>query len=405
MTVLTIMTTSTNRINFTKASIDNLPLPATGWKYYYDTKVSGLAVGVGASGIKTYLLYKKVNRRPDRIKIGRTTDLTVDEARTKANEHNGKLALGSNPADKKRQQRAEITFGDMFKLYYEQHSKPYKKTHKEDLGKFEKYLSDRKYGINLAKRRLSEIGIGEIKTVFNKIAEEHPITANRVLALVSSVFTEAVRAELYEGLNPCRGVRRNKENKRSRFLTREELPAFFKAVDECRNPVARDYIKMSLVTGARRSNVLAMRWGHISFVRNEWTIPALESKNGESQTIPLLPQALDILKVRKADPDAASGEFVFPSTGASGHLVEPKKAWSTIRKKAGIEDVRLHDLRRTFGAWLAGSGANLSIIGKSLNHKSLDTTKTYDRLWNDPVREAMEKAVGSIFDAGARQSA
>lgn len=395
------MTSPTNRINFTKASIDNLPLPESGWKYYYDTKVSGLAVGVGSSGVKTYVLYKKINRRPERIKIGRTTDLTVDQARTKAIEHNGKVALGSNPADKKRQQRAEITFGDMFKLYYELHSKPHKKTHKEDLAKFTKYLSDRRYGINLSKIRLSEIGIGEIKTIFNKIAEEHPITANRVLALVSSVFSEAVRAELYKGLNPCRGVRRNKENKRSRFLTREELPAFFKALEECQNPVARDYIKMSLVTGARRSNVLAMRWDQISFVRNEWTIP--ETKNGEPQTIPLLPQALEILKARKSDPIAVSSQFVFPGTGVTGHLVEPNRAWQTIRMKAGIEDVRLHDLRRTFGAWMAGSGANLSIIGKSLNHKSLDTTKTYDRLWIDPVRDAMEKAVGSMFTAGASQ--
>ncbi len=391
------MTNSINRINFTKASIENLPIPESGWKYYYDTKVPGLAVGVGSSGVKTFVLYKKINRRPERIKIGRVTDLTVDEARTKAIEHNGKVALGSNPADKKRQQRAEITFGEMFQLYYEQHSKPHKKTHKEDLAKFHRYLSDRKYGINLAKQRLSEISLGEIKLVFNKISEEHPITANRVLALISSVFSEAVRAELFVGLNPCRGVRRNKENKRSRFLTREELPNLFSALEECKNPVARDYIKMSLITGARRSNVLAMRWDQINFVRNEWLIP--DTKNGEPQTIPLLPQALEVLKTRRSDPTAISSEFVFPGTGAKGHLVEPKRAWSTIRKRAGIEDVRLHDLRRTFGAWMAGSGANLSVIGKSLNHKSLDTTKTYDRLWIDPVREAMEKAVGSIFTA------
>lgn len=391
------MTNSINRINFTKASIENLPIPESGWKYYYDTKVPGLAVGVGSSGVKTFVLYKKINRRPERIKIGRVSDLTVDEARTKAIEHNGKVALGSNPADKKRQQRAEITFGEMFQLYYEQHSKPHKKTHKEDLAKFHRYLSDRKYGINLAKQRLSEISLGEIKLVFNKISEEHPITANRVLALISSVFSEAVRAELFVGLNPCRGVRRNKENKRSRFLTREELPNLFSALEECKNPVARDYIKMSLITGARRSNVLAMRWDQINFVRNEWLIP--DTKNGEPQTIPLRPQALEVLKTRRSDPTAISSEFVFPGTGAKGHLVEPKRAWSTIRKRAGIEDVRLHDLRRTFGAWMAGSGANLSVIGKSLNHKSLDTTKTYDRLWIDPVREAMEKAVGSIFSA------
>jgi integrase len=396
----TTMSDPVNRLNFTKANIENLPLPSVGWKYYYDTKVAGLAVGVGASGLKTFVLYKKINRRPERLKIGRVADLTVDEARKQAEKLNGEVAVGSNPADAKRKLRDEITFGDMFDRYYKEHSVPFKKTAVEDQAKFEKYLSDRKYSINLAKRRLSEISIGDLKMLFASISAEHPITANRVLALVSSVFTTAIQDELYGGSNPCRGLKRNQENKRKRFLMPDELPAFFQALSECPSPTTRDYIMMSLLTGARRSNVLEMRWSEIFLNRGEWEIPM--TKNGTSQRIPLVKDALVILAERRANPTYSGSQFVFPGTGASGHLTEPKKAWKTILKKADLTDLRLHDLRRTFGSWQAGTGSNLSIIGRSLNHKSLATTKVYDQLWLDPVRDSMETAVSAMFKAGGR---
>jgi len=167
-------------LNFTKASIEALPLPEKGWKYYYDTKVSGLGIGVGASGVKTFILYRKVNRKPERIKIGRYPDLTVDKARAQAMNLNAEISNGTNPAELKRIRRDEMTFGDLFDQYYKNHSVPHKKTHDEDKQKYDKYLSSNKDGINLASRQLSAITRAEIGQLFTKISKEHKVTSNGV---------------------------------------------------------------------------------------------------------------------------------------------------------------------------------------------------------------------------------
>lgn len=386
-----------NALNFTKAAIEALPVPGKGWKYYYDTKVSGLGIGVGASGVKTFVLYRKVNRKPERIKIGRYPDLTVDKARAAATNLNADIANGANPAELKRVRRAEMTFGDLFDQYHKNHSIPHKKTSDEDKQKFEKYLSNNKEGINLASRQLSAITRAEIGQLFTKISKEHKVTANRVLALVSSIFGKAIEWGIWHQINPCQGIRKHSENSRDRFLQPDELPKFFEQVLAYPNPTVRDYILISLLTGARRSNVLAMSWGEVNLERGEWRIP--ETKNGTPQSIPLVPDAIGILEARKKSAVCAESEFVFPGSGDTGHLVEPKKAWKIILDKAGIADLRLHDLRRTMGSWQAGTGANLSVIGRSLNHKSTQTTAIYARLWMTPVRDSMETAATAMLEA------
>ncbi len=151
---------------------------------------------------------------------------------------------------------------------------------------------------------------------------------------------------------------------------------------------------MSLLTGARRSNVLAMNWNDVNLERGEWRIR--ETKNGTPQSVPLVPDAIAILEARKNSAVCADSDFVFPGTGESGHLVEPKKAWKIVLDKAGIADLRLHDLRRTMGSWQAGTGANLSVI---VNHKSTQTTAIYARLWMEPVRNSMETAASAMLQA------
>jgi integrase len=154
---------------------------------------------------------------------------------------------------------------------------------------------------------------------------------------------------------------------------------------------------ISLLTGARRSNVLAMSWDELHLDRGEWRISM--TKNGTPQTLPLVAGAIDVLKSRKELTECADSAYVFPGAGQSGHLVEPKKAWKIILGKAGIKDLRLHDLRRTMGSWQAGTGANLSVIGRSLNHKSTATTAIYARLWMEPVRSSMQAAAAAMLEA------
>jgi integrase len=157
--------------------------------------------------------------------------------------------------------------------------------------------------------------------------------------------------------------------------------------------MTRDYILISLLTGARKSNVLSMKWKDIDFDEALWKIP--ETKNGDPQTIPLSTQSMELLLERKEE---ANSIWVFPSASSKiGHLVEPKRTWQALLKKANLEDVRLHDLRRTHGSWQAITGASSFIIGKALGHKSQSSTAIYARLDTDPVRISTQKATDEML--------
>jgi integrase len=194
------------------------------------------------------------------------------------------------------------------------------------------------------------------------------------------------------------GIRKFPEKSRDRFLQASELPRFFKALNEEPNETLRDYIFISLLTGARRSNVLSMRWNELNLEQGTWKIP--RTKTGDSQTVTLTTEAIEILKARKKE---TSSVFVFPGSGRTGHLVEPKTGWRRILERAGIKDLRIHDLRRTLGSWQAITGSSLPIIGKSLNHKNASTTQIYARLNLDPVRESVQKATVAMIKAGNRK--
>lgn len=138
-----------------------------------------------------------------------------------------------------------------------------------------------------------------------------------------------------------------------------------------------------------------MHWSDINFNRAEWLVE--ETKNGEPQTIPLIPQAIIILKERYEN---KISDWVFPSaTSKSGHIEEPKKVWKNLLERAGIKDLRIHDLRRTLGSWQAATGANSYIIGKSLGHKTQQATAIYARLNMDSVRESVARAADAMFAA------
>ena len=155
----------------------------------------------------------------------------------------------------------------------------------------------------------------------------------------------------------------------------------------------RDFIYISLLTGARKSNVMAMAWADIDLDAATWTIP--DTKSGQPVTLPLVPDAVRILASRPHN-----SQHVFPSRIGTGHLVSPQKAWRSILNRAGLKDLRVHDLRRTLGSWQAAQGTSLPIIGRSLGHSSTASTAVYARVHLDPVREAMTSATAAIVAAG-----
>jgi site-specific recombinase XerC len=304
-----------NKINFTKAIIDTLPEPEPKKRdIYHDTKTPGLQLRV--TGVKTFFVNRRIKSGdPERITLGRYPEMTIEQARRKTMKVLHDIAEGKNPAEIKRGKKAELTFGNLFSEYLERHSKPNKRTWREDESKYKTYLER-----PLGKKKLSAIDRRDIALIHSGITKDgHDITANRVLALTSSIFGWGISAGLWE-LNPAIGIKRNKEKSRDRFIQGDELPRFFEAVAKEENEAIRDYVLISLLTGARRANVLAMRWQDINFNRAEWRIE--ETKNGTPQTVTLSQEAIEILQARKPSNHAI---FVFPGLGKSRAFARTQK--------------------------------------------------------------------------------
>ena len=374
------------KVNFTKAVIGAAVAPEGGRCYLHDQKESGLVLQITATGRKSFQLYKKHQGRPVRVTLGTWPEITVEQARKKAREAKVELADGRNPNDALRQERQEMTFADLFSQYMERHAKIRKRTWQEDQNQFDRYLGA------FAKKKLSAITRKDVAALHGKIGKTAPTAANRLLALLSSVFGRAIEFGLWEGNNPCVAIRKFPEEARDRFLSKDELRRFFEVLEHYSHDIARDTILVALLTGVRRSNVHEMKWADIDWEEATWRIGL--TKNGTPQTVALVEPVIELLRERHR---RATSVFVFPGRGRTGHYVEVKTAWKTLLKRAGIENARFHDLRRTMGSWQARTGASLPIIGKSLNHKSQSTTAIYARLDLDPARSAMEKAVDAML--------
>jgi len=386
-----------SKFNFTKRALEALPSPAPGKRsYHYDSKTPGLGLAVTSAGTKTFVVYRWIKGKgPERITLEHFPAMTVEQARREAAKVNGAIAAGKNPAEDRRIRRRESTFGTLFREYLEVHAKLHTKTWKEAEANFRRYLDAWK------EKRPSQLHATDVQRWHAKLGKDRgPYAANRALELLRAVINWAIKTKridrmMLEGAeNPATGVASFKERARSRFLQSDELPRFFQAVTEEPNETIRDYVLLSLLTGARKTNVLQMRWADVNLDRATWHIP--ETKNGEAQTIPLTAEAVAILQARQAK---RVNDYVLPGEGKSGHLREPKKGWRRIRERAGVDDVRIHDLRRTLGSWQAATGASLAVIGKSLGHKDVSTTAIYARLDLDPVRRAMETATGAMLAA------
>lgn len=315
--------------------------------------------------------------------------MSPEQASNAAYKLMNEISDGINPNKEKKKLREEMLFKDLFEKYINEYAKNRKLSWKTDLGYYDRYLA------NLNSKRISDITTQDIEKLHNKIKESGGLYAsNRTLSLLTKVYNKA-KDWGWHGNNPCQGVKKFKEKSRERFIQGDEIPKFFESLNNEPNETFRDFFYICLLTGARRNNVQCMQWNEINFDRSEWKIK--ETKNGEAHTIPLALQAIDILKTRYS---FRRNNWVFPSpTSKSGHIEEPKRAWKNLLKRAEIQDLRIHDLRRTLGSWQAATGANSYIIGKSLGHKTQQATAIYARLNIDPVRESVARAVDSMFAA------
>jgi integrase len=439
------------RQKLSKTLILETPLPDVGKRTtLYDTEVVKLAVRITHTGARTFYVVKRTGASMAWVKLGDLTDMTVEKARIEAGKVLGEFASGANPAKARRAIREELTFAKAFDELLTHKRKrngtPLSEHTKRD---YQDVL--RLYLAPITGKKLSEISRTDVKAIHRKASKTSAAQADRAVAVVSSVFTFMLDQELFSGTNPASRIQKNLPAERDRFVQADELPALFAAIAQSSQ---RDYFLLSLLTGARRSNVQAMAWKDVDMDGAVWRIG--KTKNGTPQNVTLSPEALAVLRLRaEAGNDSP---FVFPGAGETGHLVEPKKAWDTCKRSASfirmldalqaagvlddekraaadelalknltkaertyqaqakaakinpddytMRDLRIHDLRRTLGSWQAKTGASLSIIGKSLNHKTHQATAIYARLDLDPVRQSVNTATSAMMEAaGLKDSA
>jgi integrase len=386
-----------SRFHFTKRSIDSLPMPAEGKpKEYFDTQQKNLCLIVRHSGSNTFFVRRKIEGVSHRILIGRYPDLSVEQARNKASIVLAQIAIGENPAEKRKEEKLEANLGEVVENYLAGYARIHCRRSAEMEKDFNRYFKD------WANRKATKITRSEAQERINALQKKHGAGgANHGLALIRAATNWNIKHGYLRDVNPWAGLEHYKMRARERFLKPDEIPKFFESLFAEPDELMRDFILMSLFTGARRTNVLSMSWKDIDLTLGIWRIPL--TKNGESQTIPLTKSALEILERRSG----ASGysDWVFPGKVTGAHLVEPKRAWQRVLARAQIEDFRLHDLRRTLGSYMAINNSSLQIIGKALGHKSTAATQIYARLSIDPIRDAMESAQDIITKAQKKQPA
>lgn len=392
-----------NSVKFTKTTLQNLPLPEAGKRAtYYDTETPKLALRVTAAGAKTFYVVKRAGREIVWLKLGAFPDMTVEQAQKAALSALAAFANNENPAEVKRARKQEPTFAELFKEYGERHGIN-KRSWATDQSLYKNHLQ------SLAPLKITTIKREAISRILSDMEKAGLAgsSINGVRALISSIYSRAIEWG-YATANPVIGIKTRAKVKRDRFLQSDELPRFFQSLAVEGNQTLRDYILLALLTGARRSNLLAMQWNEINLAESVWRIPM--TKNGTPQNVTLSPEAVTILEARKETADKST-IFVFPGNSKSGHIEEPKKAVIRVMERAGIpygrdkvNGVTLHDLRRTLGSWQAKTGASLAIIGKSLNHKSPQATAIYARLDLDPVRASVNTATSAMMEAAGLKS-
>lgn len=383
------------KVPFTKATFAHLkPIPGKR-QFFYDAGTPGLALCVLPTGKLIFYLVKRINGRSDKVRIGAYPELTIYQARTIATKMNGEIADGGDPQARKRAVRTTATLGDVFDHYRQSHLEPHSSARSlgEDVRRFKKHLT------RWRNRPVVEIQTSDVARLHTRLGKDAPVEANRVLTLLRRTVNHGKKQLGVKGDNPTEPIKKYPEQSRDRFLDGEEIKRLFMVLaDDERDPDpvdehVRDFILLALFTGARKTNLENMRWTDIDLKRGLWKIGGGESKNKMTMLVVLPDPAIEILQRR----EHRHAEFVFRDE--VGRLPGIKNQWKTIRENAHLEDLTLHDLRRTHGAWQAATGASLTIIGKSLGHKSLAATQVYARLDTNPVRESVVKATTAMLAA------
>lgn len=382
----------------TDGLVKRLDPPTTGNRIEYDTDVKGFGARVTAAGAKSFILnYRTRSGRERRFTIGQFPAWQTTAARIEAKELRKLVDQGGDPLAEIQSQREAPTVADLCERYRTDHLPKKRATSQVD----DKSMIEGRILPALRHRKVAEVSFSDIDALHRSISAAHPYRANRVVALLSKMFALAIRWG-WRTDNPAKGIERNQEVKRTRYLDAGELERLTAALADHPDRQAANIIRLLLLTGARRGEVQGARWDQFDLTKGVWTKPGATTKQKTDHRVPLSGPARQLLADLYAA-RAEGAEHVFPGRGAA-HRVELKNDWKALCKAAGIANARLHDLRHTYASMLASANISLPTIGALLGHTQPQTTARYAHLFDDPLRIATER-VGAIVSEKRGQAA
>ena len=406
----------------TKRTVDKVAPEAMRY-IVFDTDIQGFGLRVFPSGQKSWVFeYKGAEggRRSvtRRVTLGATDKITPDEARRLADTLRARVRMGEDPQREKKSLRLAPTLSELAENFLESHVKAKRKA-----GTLMHYgdVLNRLIIPVIGKRKALEVTRSDVSRLHLALAET-PFQANRVLAVISSMYQWAGKhGETPDGLNPAAGVERFSEDSRERFLSGSEMERLgaairlaetegipwvikpdkkTKHVPKMRQSTTIDRfaaaaLRLLIFTGARVGEILSLKWEHVDIERGLLLLP--DSKTGKKAIVLNAPALEVLVNLQRV------GSYVIAGASAGEKDEKPrsdlKRPWEMVRKQAGLEGLRLHDLRHNFASFGAGGGLGLPIIGKLLGHTQAATTQRYAHLDADPLRRA-SNAIGAAI-AGA----
>ena len=373
--------------------------PATGGTYYFDTEITGFALEHRASGNATYYFrYRDGENRVRMTRIGRFEDMSLEDARALAQKMKTMVAEGGDPKLEQKRLKDTPTFADFAADLYMPHAKTRKRSWTSDDSMLRNHILP-----VLGKHRLNRIRRADVVALHDNMKQSGytAATANRAVILIRFMFNCAIRWEvLPEGSNPAVGIDLFPDNgARERYLSQEEALRLMVELERNPDRNVNRIVKLLLFTGARKTEIMHARWENVDFERRLLTVPL--SKSGKARHIALSDAALDVLRALPRDPEIP-WLFWNPKTRRPQDSIH--HGWDAIRQRAGLPDVRLHDLRHSFASFLVNSGRSLYEVQKLLGHSNAKTTQRYAHLAPGALIEAAN-IVGDLVQAKPRLAA
>ena len=378
----------------TKRVIDAAEIQAAEY-FIWDDELPGFALRVLPSGRKGYIVQYRAGRRSRRMSLGPSTVLTCEQARTRAIGIIAAARNGDDPAAERDAERKTITVKELAERFDKEHVSV---RVKETTAKGYRRLIERTILPALGRHRVTEVTRADIAKLHHDL-RHIPYEANRCLEVISKMFSLAEMWGLRpDGSNPRKHIKKYAEEKRERFLS----PAELKRVGDVLREMDDEGIELSsaiaaarllILTGCRLGEIMTLQWEHVDLAGRALRLP--NSKTG-AKVVHLGQPAIDVLTgIKKVD----KNPWVIVGTLPGARLTDLQPFWQRVRARAGLKDVRIHDLRHTFASTAVASGQGLPMIGKLLGHTQVQTTARYAHLAADPVRTAADAVANTLSNA------